>query len=285
MIGFRKSRPLFVLINIFGGLTIAVLIIWETGLDPFKLWQHATTPRPITVSKMQARAPTEARGITPLTPKGNDSSISPVPLKLLQIAVRPGPSPTEGTAQIGVFRESPRTYQAGAILENGARIAELHADYIVLEKRGRSMRLYVDSKSYSSSEKNVELAMVGATTSTAPAAIIDRDVLTEYIRPNPVYDGETLIGYQVYPGTKSGPFAQMGLRGGDVIVEIEGVPLNDPAFAWDVLRQLTDGSVLSGVVKRNGAAQRVTLDGSLILRAEDARSQQVTQAMLSRPGP
>jgi Type II secretion system protein C len=278
----KRNLPL-VLVSVLGGGALAWLISWETGLDTFKLWQRGTAPRPVGVVKAPVAPPMKAIGVTPPTPKGNDSSISPVPLKLLLVSVHPGRSPTEGTAQIGVDRETPQTYQAGAMLENGAHIAELHTDYVLLKKAGRSMQLFLDSRAHPANGANLELATVGGV-KAAPITAIARDVLTAYMRPSPKYDGDMLVGYQVYPGANSGPFGQMGLQGGDVIVQISGIPLNDPASAWDILRQLEDGSVLSATVQRNGAEQNVTLDGTLIVRAEEARSQQGTQAMIAPPG-
>jgi C-terminal processing protease CtpA/Prc len=76
----------------------------------------------------------------------------------------------------------------------------------------------------------------------------------------------------------------MELQPGDVITEIDGTPLNDPAVAWEVLRQLPEGSVLSATVHRQGGTAHVTLDGTLIVRAEERKAQQPSQAMLT-PGP
>jgi type II secretion system protein C len=277
----KRNLPL-VMVSVLGGGALALLISWETGLDIFKLWQRGAAPRPVAAVKAPVAPPMKAIGVTPPTPKGNDSSISPIPLKLVLVAVHPGRTSAEGTAEIGVDRDSPQTYQAGAMLENGARIAELHTDHVLLKKAGRSMQLFLDSRAHPANGANLDLATVGGV-KAAPTTSIARDVLTAYMRPSPKYDGDTLVGYQVYPGANSGPFSQMGLQGGDVIVQISGIPLNDSASAWNILRQLEDGSVLSATVQRNGAQQNVTLDGTLIVRAEEVRSQQITQAMISPP--
>jgi type II secretion system protein C len=148
----------------------------------------------------------------------------------------------EGTAQLGTVRESPQTYLAGALLENGARLAEVHADYVLLRKGARSVRLYLDNSPASREPIGNALTMVGPIQEPSPPAQpASREILTDYVRPSPVYDGEVLLGYQVYAGTKSAPFAQMGLRAGDVIVAIDSTPLTDPGTSWDMFRQLIDG--------------------------------------------
>jgi type II secretion system protein C len=275
---------MFVLINVLGAAAVASLIIWETGLDPFKLWQRATAPKPIPVAKAPDRSPTKAIGLTPPTPKGNDSSISPTPLALILVQVHLGRNATEGTAEIGVVRESPQTYQAGAMLENGARLEEIHSDYVLLKKGPKSARLYLESAHPTAKLGDLAMLTVGGVKeSPPPPKVTSHEVLTDYIRPSPVYDGDTLVGFQVYPGTKTGPFTQMGLQPGDLISEIDGTPLSDPAIAWDIFHQLAEGSAMSATVRRKDATQSVSLDGSLIVNAEEARS--VTQAMLTPPNP
>ena len=140
-----KRRSLFVLINLLGAAAIASLIIWETGLDPFKLWQRAMAPKPIPIAKAPEHPPNKAIGLTPPIPRGNDSSISPEPLALTLVQVHLGRNATEGSAEIGVVRESPQTYQAGAMLENGSRLVEIHSDYVLLKNGTKQARLYLEN--------------------------------------------------------------------------------------------------------------------------------------------
>jgi general secretion pathway protein C len=267
-------------VNMLGAMGVTLAIMWQAGMMSQSWWDRFTAPKPIPVAKAPSRTSTKAIGIAPPVPKGNDSSISPVALKLLLIRVHPGRNVAEGSADIGVARESPQTYQAGAILENGSRLAEIHPDYVLLLKDGRDAKLYLDGASKMDKKRDTAMLMVGGPTEAPPPAkVTSREILTDYIRPTPVYEGEHLVGYQVYAGSKAMPFTQMGLQPGDVIVEVNDTPLADPASAWDKLRQLTDGSVLSTVVKRHGALVHVDLDGMLIARAEEARQQQI-QVML-----
>jgi hypothetical protein len=279
-----KRRARFLLISVFGGIAIVSLTIWQTGFGPFKFWPHAVASKALPISKAPAQPSTKAIGLIPPTPRGNDSSISPERLKLILVQVRPGRNATEGSAELGVVRESPQTYQAGALLENGARLAEIHSDYVVLMKDGRSAQLYLENATSPPKVSNVAMLMVGgAVESPPPAKITSREVLTDYIRPSPVYDGVTFVGYQVYPATKSSPFHQMGLLAGDVIVEVNNIPLTSSTTSWDLLRGLADGVVLSVVVKRSTGVQQLTLDGMLLVNAEESQRNGSAQAMLTPP--
>jgi membrane-associated protease RseP (regulator of RpoE activity) len=262
------------LANIAGGAIVTLVIIWQTGIMSKGWWEWFPAPKPTVVAKAPARPPSKVSGIARLIPKGNDSSSSPVPLQLVLVRVQPGRTVQEGLAQMGVVRETPQTYQAGALLENGARLAEIHTDYVLLQKEGRSARLYLENAATARKVGDTTILMVGGPKAASPPTkITTREILTDY-----------MIGYQVYPGAISGPYYQMGLQPGDVIVEIDGTPLTDPASAWGMFRQLADGNVLSAVVKRRNGIEQLSLDGTMIARAEEAKAQQPAQAMLT-PGP
>jgi len=275
----KKNRWAFGLVNALGAVTVTLIISWAIGWPSLAWFQKVRVPNPAPVAIAPARPPNKPIGIAPPRPKGNDSSVSPVALKLLLVNANPGRTLSEGTAQIGVVRESPQTYQGGAVLENGAHLAEIHADYVVLEKANRSVRLYLDPNKSAPKGSDASLAMVGGVKPSPPAPVTNREVLTDYIRPSPVYEGETLVGYQVYPGDAAGPFSQMGLQPGDVITAINGTPLNDPTSAWDALRQLTEGIALSAAVKRHGEIVTVNLDGAIIAKSEEAKSQPAAPPM------
>ena len=256
-----------------GGLTWVGL--WVSGFEPGE-WFKSAVKEVARVAK-PLTAPTTVLGVAPPVPKGNDASVSKVPLDLILVATEPGPTPKEGLARLGVVRESPQTYVAGALLLNGARIAEIYADYIVLEKNGRSTRLYVDGSKVAklggasadlSPKVRAGMLTVGGTPPPVAAVATSHSTLTDYLRPSPMYEGSSMVGYQVYPGDKAGVFGQMGLKAGDVITAIDGTPLNEPGTAWETLNLLVEGVALSATVKRGGEVQHVTLDGALIASAQ-----------------
>jgi hypothetical protein len=257
-------------VAVLGVVAITLAILRATGVMPREQRERPDSARPLPgIVPPISRATAEA----PAIPRGNDSSISPRPLELLLVRTRPGRTPHEGSAQIGVVQESPQTYLAGALLENGARLMEIHSDYVVLQKDGGAARLYLSGQRVAGRSSDAALLTVGgAKQAITPAPITSREVLTDYLRPNPVYEGESLLGYEVYSGAKAGPFTQLGLRPGDLITTVGGTPLTDVSTAWDMLRELMDGAVLPAVVKRHGETLTLTLDGSILLRAEEARA-------------
>ncbi len=208
---------------------------------------------------------------TPAAPRGNDSSISRVAIPLILTAVRPGRSAHEGTADIGVDAHSPQTYAQGAVLANGARLTQIYADSVLLEKGGQSVRLTMHERAGTTAPETRDLLTVGGAAPAAAPVTISRDLLTEYVRPAAVYDGASMTGVQVYAGENGGVFYQWGLQSGDVITAIDSVPLTDPRIAMEAMQTLAQGAALTVTVDRKGQPQTIVLDGSMILSAEKSR--------------
>jgi hypothetical protein len=255
-----------------GVAIVTALALWASGLPPsawiarLQQWLHK---EPVSVQLVDTTTVRLDRLDAPALQStadphavvaGTDSSVSQVPLPLYLIATFPGRNAREGTAQIGTQTDNPQTYGASAILANGAQLVEIHSDHVLLTKDGQSARLYLKEKQRVASE----LLLVGGESSAKPLPAVTREVLTDYLRPSPVYDGETLTGYRVYAGTRSGPFFQWGLQGGDVITAINGQPLNEPTSAIAALRQLVDGIAVTATIDRNGTRQQLSLDGASI---------------------
>ena len=282
-----RRRPWIVRAGVLlGGMAVTMTILWATGLASQDLWVKVFTHKPQRLAIRVPPRPAIPIVAPPLAPRGGDSSISTESLPLILVQTMPGRNAHEGTAQIGVVRETPQTYQAGAVLENGARLEEIYGDYVLLEKGGRSAKLYVQGRQMLGPPKLSPLLAVGGIKHPSPPpAITSREVLTDYIRPSPVYEADNVIGYRVYAGSIAGPFAQMGLQPGDLITSIAGMPLNDPATTWEMFRQIADGGVLSAVVRGQNSSRNVTLDGTLIVRAEESRSGKAQGAVLAAGSP
>ena len=172
---------------------------------------------------------------------GTDSSVSPTPRPLYLVATTPSRNKNEGTARIGTSIENPQTYASGALLANGARLAEVHEDHVLLTRGDASVKLYVYQREPRANQRRSDSALLTVSaappTPQAPLAVNKvNEGLTDYVRPSPVYDGEVLLGYQVYPGSRAGVFARHGLDDqGDVITSINDAPLNEPSQSIELL--------------------------------------------------
>jgi type II secretion system protein C len=156
------------------------------------------------------------------------------------------------------------------MLANGARLLQIFKDYVVLEQAGRTVRLYLaDRQDRGSPQAGSDLLLVGGHVAGKPAPADSSEEFTDYIRPTPVFEGTNLTGYQVYAGVRADVFGQLGLRAGDVITAIDGVPFTDPTQAVEMFRQLASGIAMQATVRRQGGLQDISLDGSLIVAAQE----------------
>lgn len=221
-----------------------------TVQPPLRWAENSTPPRaPITV--------------TPPRPLGVDSSVSRTPQALILVATQPGRNSREGTAQIGVNALSPQTYQAGALLVNGARLSEIHDAYVLLQRDGHTARLDLLGQP-TRSQANQDLLLVGGTSPIAANGVA-ADPLTRYFDLSPRFIGSRMRGVAVYPGLEKAPFAQLGLEPGDVLNRIDNTIITTSSQASGALRMLLQGATITAQIDRGGVIQTLELDGSKIL--------------------
>jgi general secretion pathway protein C len=90
---------------------------------------------------------------------------------------------------------------------------------------------------------------------------------TEIIRPQPFMPNGQLKGYRIYPGRNREQFVGLGLQPGDLVTEINGMTLNNPAQAMEMFRSLADTTQVTVSIEREGQTQSLTLDTSQLSAA------------------
>jgi general secretion pathway protein C len=276
---------------LIGATAFLVAVLWRSGKSPDQ-WLAAmgqwwsSPPSESVTARRSADKPVTSATETPASTSsaaGTDSSVSPTPRPLFLVSTSPGRTKQDGTAVLGTSRHNPQTYFAGAVLANGARLAEIHADRVVLSRDGKAATLYLDRP-----ERNpgmmTDLSAVGGQPEPQVPVPTMTESLAHYIRPSPVYDGDVIRGYEVYAGKKSAVFSRLGLQNGDVITRLDDVPFSDPQQAIDMFRRLTNGETLVATLDRKGARVRLTLDGALIVDDQE-RMRDESVASVPSSGP
>jgi type II secretion system protein C len=254
----------------------AIAVAVAIGFGAFAAHQFWPEDQPFSAEKRQDRpslstVPPPPVPVAPvlsdpeLAPVGTDASVSKQPVRLVLASTVPGRNAREGRAMLGTDVRNAQTYMAGAILANGAKLAEIYHDCVVLEKDGKTALLYVDGAGRQADHGIEALAMVGGATPPVKPLQIAIDPITDYMRTVPVYRNDTIVGFQVYPGARAAAFNAWGFRPGDVITEIDGTALTDSAQAMEILGALSMGSALTARVRRSdGATLTLTLDGAAL---------------------
>ncbi len=258
------------------GLAIAAqLALLVTGLAG-----GGPPPAPPTVWHPRVRAPDAAQivsshlfGRAPRTGGafGQDAPRTSLPLVLT--GVMAVDDPTGGLAILGPNAQAAKVYAVGDSVPGGAELAAVLPRKVLLRRDGRLQslslprRLAVNAPLPSAAlpSSDVEApqfaARMRALVARRPA------VLAELLRPEPVLAGGHLRGYRVYPGSDPQAFRELGLEPGDLVMAINGTPLNDPAQDQQVFDTLGSSSEATVTVLRNGVRRVLTLD---LAQAEQA---------------
>ncbi len=154
-------------------------------------------------------------------------------------------------------------------IPGGATLHRIHQDRVILNRGGilEALRLprEFDSKSANSGiRRSTPTRSTTAANSQNAQRLIAQNAanFTEIIRPQPFMPNGQLKGYRVFPGRNRQQFIALGLRPGDLVTEINGVALNNPAQGMEIFRTLGESSQVTVTVERNGQSQNISLDAS-----------------------
>lgn len=163
-----------------------------------------------------------------------------------------------------------QVYMIGASVANGAELHAVYADRVVLNENGvlTSLNLPKDFPEGSSSQvrrNDAEpIETMGDGDGQSIQSVLSQNVsqLSDIIRPTPYFVDGQQQGYRVYPGRDRAQFTALGLRPGDLIKDIDGQALTDPAQAMQIFQSLGSADEVSVTVERNGQPE------TLVLRTE-----------------
>ncbi len=171
-----------------------------------------------------------------------------------------------------------RGYRLGEPLPGGARLQRIQRDHVVVSRNGREEVLKLPKLGEATlmnaptiappdaPEPAVEPAPEPATSRGAP--VIDASAVAERLRgeamtrpqalediafASPYLQNGQFVGFRLRPGRDRQIFQQLGLNGGDVLTEINGNRLNNPAQGLALLQEVLGADQINVRVLRNGA--------------------------------
>jgi general secretion pathway protein C len=185
--------------------------------------------------------------------------------------------PNGGRAIIADAGGREDAYSVGDEVAAGVKLNRIFPDRVLLERNGRleALRLPEDERLLMSQAEEPE-AMEGAPLAEAGEADVvvapntDRaELLRQYrsqllsnpqsmmglVRADPFNRDGRLIGWRIRPGRDRQLLQQFGLQSGDVVTAVNGVQIDNPIKALEVLRDLSSASQISLNIERNGAPQ------------------------------
>ena len=158
---------------------------------------------------------------------------------------------------IGESPQSAKVYTVGAAVRPGTKLHSVYLDRVILDRNGQLETLSLPKPSTA----GIAITRTAAAPRPGGGQFADNlrriaetnpTAFAEVVRPQPVFANGVQRGYRVYPGRNRQQFAKLGLQPGDLVLSINGTPLDDPQRGMEIFN--TIGT--SDRVTRDGRAQR-----------------------------
>ncbi|MEM6640970.1 MAG: type II secretion system protein GspC [Pseudomonadota bacterium] len=163
-----------------------------------------------------------------------------------------------------------KVYAIGDSIQSGVTLDRVMAKQVIIVNRGKRETLPLPRENENggaTARRTTRTASSRSISRNSPARQPVRQVqslsassISDLIRPQPVFANGKQRGYRVYPGRQRDQFTALGLKAGDLVTEINGTPLDDPARGRDVFSSLASASQISVTIERNGSPVSLVLD-------------------------
>ena len=233
-----------------------------------------TTPPPPAAPRVNAATIANAGlfGAPKPAVNANAANAAPTNIPLVLTGVIAASDPRNGLAILGENAAAAKVYAVGDIVPGGVKLHSVFSDKVILDRNGNLESLALPRQS-------TGMAMAPPPQQNLPTEnpIAERmrqlitsepSVITDIMRPQPVFAQGKQRGYRVYPGRNRQAFTRLGLRPGDLVTAINGTPLDDPARGQEIFSTLGSSSEAHVTVMRNGKQQDLTLN--MAQMAQDA---------------
>lgn len=258
-------------------------LAWALYPEPVDVdWQPPTAPARQAVTAAAARDYSDLQSAQLFGQAGAEPAPEPVvedvldaPDTRLNLSLRAAVASTDQRTAHAIIADGSgdeQTYFLRDSIPGGATLHQVHADRVILNRGGvlEALRLPREftTGAATSRSRGVGRARTAAAQPTVQQLIEDNAAsFTDVVRPQPFMPNGQLRGYRVYPGRNRQQFAALGLRPGDLVTEINGMALNNPAEGMQIFRSLGDSTQVTVTVERNGQSQVMTLDTAQVAAA------------------
>jgi len=211
----------------------------------------------------------------PKAQEANAADARPTNIPLVLTGVIAVQDPRNGLAIIGENSQAAKVFAVGDNVPGGVKLHSVYNDRVILDRNGSLESLALPRQG------NGSLPTAPPPTAMVPAEnpIAERmrqlvasepGILSDIMRPQPVFAQGKQRGFRVYPGRNRQAFVRLGLRPGDLVTAINGTPLDDPSRGQEIFATLGTSSEAHVTVVRNGQPKDITLNMAQV--AQDAEA-------------
>lgn len=147
-------------------------------------------------------------------------------------------------------------YRTGAQVPGGAVIEQIYADRVMLLRNGQfeTLRLPEESAAAPGQARSRSRVAAGGLAGVRQDIVANPQNVANYIQGEPVNRaGGGIVGFRVFPGQNRAVFEQSDLREGDIITNVNGIPLDGLDKAAEAMAQLASANAVTVTVLRDGA--------------------------------
>ncbi len=176
----------------------------------------------------------------------------------------------KGYALIASGSGKEKLYATGQSVPGNAVLKAVYPDRVILDRKGRYETLrMVNTKttggsSYVPRNRGSQTRKLGANSRTVKLRqeiLRNPRKLAELVSAKPAYENGVFAGYRITTRRADPVFKELNLQSGDIITEVNGIPIDSPQKGLQILQQLARASEASVTIKRDG--QYIQLNLSL----------------------
>lgn len=191
-------------------------------------------------------------------------------------------SGSEGRALIAEGSADEKLYRVGDALSGGAVLHEVLRDKVILKRAGRFETLTLPrdemtptgpaeapsrvNRNSSGESKAALRGGVGNASVGSQLRTLRDNVLAspqqafDMVQAQPVMEGGGIKGYRVNPGKERALFNRVGLRPGDVVTQVNGIPVGDSSQLMTLYERFKTAEQFDLVIERGGRETHLAID-------------------------
>jgi general secretion pathway protein C len=203
-------------------------------------------------------------GVQQAAPTQDATSAPQTQMNLVLAGTWAAEDPSKGFAFIGESATTARMFAVGKSVRQGTVLHAVYADRVILDTSGRLEALMLPRLSNLTAQLSRPPAPRPQnnqfTENLRRMAETNPSAFAEIVRPQPVFANGVQRGYRVYPGRNRQQFAKLGLQPGDLVLSINGTPLDDPQRGMEIFNTMSASDRVTVTVERNGQPQELSLN-------------------------
>jgi general secretion pathway protein C len=202
-------------------------------------------------------------GVAPVVAQvQKDGDARPTTMQLVLTGIIAADDPQTGLAILGQTPANAKVFAVGDTVPGQAKLHAVYTDKVIIDRGGVLETLALPKQvAPGAPPPRMALATEEPVADRMRKLITEQpSLLTDVMRPQPVFANGKQTGYRVYPGRNRAAFGKLGLKPGDLVTAINGTSLDDPDHGQEIFRTLGSSAEAHVTVTRNGQQQDLTLN-------------------------